>query len=405
MVPVAFRIPFLELDVPGYGLALTIGFLLSVAWAVRRATRSGANPDVVLNCAFIALIGGVVGARAMYVVHYPEQVIPANAGAVQTLLAVVNVRQGGLEVYGGVLLAAVTAVGYLLVRRHSLRWYLDIIAPSLALGMGLGRIGCFLNGCCWGHQCDLPWGVRFPFGSNAMIEQWYDGRPGLELPQELINAPPHGMLVTGESASPLPRDVLLMKERDVEKYLPVWRELKELVALQAQAKTSREQQEIARRAARLGCQADTAQKYGLVLEALDRHGLSLAQLQELARPHRALPVHPTQLYSTIVLVLLALFLSALYWRRTRDGQVICAFMVLEPWSRYLLEIIRADNPQDTFSMTVSQFIGALLVVTGVVGWLVLQRLPARSVRAVRWEPEVAAAAEGADKAGRPARGR
>jgi phosphatidylglycerol:prolipoprotein diacylglycerol transferase len=101
MMPVAFRIPFLELDVPGYGLALTIGFLLSVAWAVRRATRSGANPDVVLNCAFIALIGGVVGARAMYVVHYPEQVIPANAGAVQTVLAVVNVRQGGLEVYGG----------------------------------------------------------------------------------------------------------------------------------------------------------------------------------------------------------------------------------------------------------------------------------------------------------------
>jgi hypothetical protein len=77
MMPVVFRIPVVNIDVPGYGLVMMLGFLLSVVWAVRRATRSGGNPDVVLNCAFIALIGGVGGARLMYVVHYwDEQFAP-----------------------------------------------------------------------------------------------------------------------------------------------------------------------------------------------------------------------------------------------------------------------------------------------------------------------------------------
>ena len=149
-----------------------------------------------LNCAFIALLGGVGGARLMHVIDYWEH-FTYYPTTMSRIMAILDLRQGGLEVYGGVITAMVLAVFYLAVRRHSVRWYMDILAPSLALGMGLGRIGCFLNGCCWGTVCDQPWAVQFPFGSNAMVEQWYDGEPGTDLPKELIRIPTGGVDLTG----------------------------------------------------------------------------------------------------------------------------------------------------------------------------------------------------------------
>jgi phosphatidylglycerol:prolipoprotein diacylglycerol transferase len=364
MMPVVFRIPFVNIDVPGYGLAMMLGFLLSVVWAVRRATKSGANPDVVLNCAFIALIGGVGGSRIMYVVHYWEQ-FAHRGNWLAVALAVIDVRKGGLEVYGGFIAASLGVLVYMIFWRHSFRWYLDILAPSAALGMGLGRIGCFLNGCCWGLPSDLPWAVRFPFGSNASIEQWYAGQ--LDMPKELIWMPPNRAFPDGRPAALLPREMLRMTDADFAKIKPaldkIVREDAALIVRRQQATSAAERADIDKQASRLR-----------------------AELQELAHQHPSLPVHPTQLYSTITLVLLALLLSALYWRRTRDGQVICTMLLIEPWTRYILETIRADNPVDTFHFTISQFLALLISLIGLAGLIALQYAKPRSPRAKLWEP-------------------
>ena len=122
---------------------------------------------MVLNCGFIALIGGIFGSRTMYVLHYWEQFDQYDT-AFQTFRAIIDVRQGGLEVYGGFLLVVGAVIVYLWRGRHSIRWYFDILAPSAALGMAIGRVGCLLNGCCWGGVCtELPWGVTFPFGRRS----------------------------------------------------------------------------------------------------------------------------------------------------------------------------------------------------------------------------------------------
>ena len=112
MMPVVFRIPFLNRDIPGYGLMLMIGFMVGIIWAARRAARSKANPDVLLNCGFVALITGVVGARAMYVIHYWDQ-FKSRGDAGQVFWAVIDVTKGGMEFYGGFVLTVIAVVIWL----------------------------------------------------------------------------------------------------------------------------------------------------------------------------------------------------------------------------------------------------------------------------------------------------
>ena len=399
MHPVLFRVPVIGYEVPGYGLALMIGFLLSIVWATRRAMKSGADPDVVLNCGFLALIGGVVGARVMYVWHYWEQY--AHRGDFLAVVrAVIDVRQGGLEVYGGVIAVVVLVLGYLWWSKHSVRWYLDIMAPSAALGMALGRVGCFLNGCCWGGTCDLPWAVQFPYGSPAEVRQWSEGQPGAGLPEQLLFVAPGGMFIDGTGAIPIPREFLAMSVAELdalrklgEQHAP---KLKQLETELAAATDPKQRAALEAEIQGLERQVNTALQHSggcacrapplAALTQMKKYDLDAAELKALARQYPSLPVHPTQLYSSIALGLLAALLSAVYWRRTRDGQVICVFLFIEPPTRWLIEILRADNPVDTAGFTISQFLALLLSLAGLLGLFALRRLPPRSPRARLWEP-------------------
>jgi phosphatidylglycerol:prolipoprotein diacylglycerol transferase len=386
MKPVLFTIPFLNRDVPGYGVMLMVGFLLAIWWAVRRASKSGANPDVLLNCGFIALIAGVVGCRAMYVVHYWDQ-FANRGGFLQTAWAVIDVTRGGLEFYGGFILTAVAVLAWLRWREKvSIRWYLDIIAPSAALGLAIGRIGCFLNGCCFGSTCDLPWAVRFPFGSNPALHQWNERLPGAAVREELLYTHVPGVF------TPLPRDFLYASDERLDGAVAteaaIRQRLEACTAQLAASSDPAQQKRLRHEQAKLEYRLHRAEsKFPLVRANMKKYGLTAAELRALAESRRSLPVHPTQPYTTVTALLIALFLDALYWRRTRDGQVTCALFIIEPVSRWMLEVIRADNPVDTLGMfTVSQFLAVCMVVAGVIGLLVLRRLPPRSVRARRWEP-------------------
>jgi phosphatidylglycerol:prolipoprotein diacylglycerol transferase len=349
MMPVMFKIPGIGLEIPGYGVALMVGFLLSILWAVRRAERSGADPDVVLNCGFIALFGGILGSRFMYVVHYWEQF--AGGTPLQVFLRLIDVRKGGLEVYGGFIAVVIAVLLYLGIRRYSIRWYLDILAPSAALGMGIGRIGCFLNGCCFGGASDLPWAVRFPYGSPAQYQQWLDRDPGAGLPQELLVFSPKGVYTDGSAAFPISRESLRATDKEI------------------------------------AAEPVTATKYFDIRAQMKRYNLSAAELRALAKKYPSLPVHPAQLYSALTLCLLAALLGAVYWRRTRDGQVVCTMLLIEPWTRWMLERVRADNPVDTFGgLTISQFLAICLSAAGLIGFIVLHFQTPRSPYARLWQP-------------------
>jgi len=146
-----------------YGLMLALAFLVGTWLGMREAKRLGLDEDRLVNVILIVLIASVLGARALYVLEHIQE-FRREWGSVIALW------QGGLTLYGGVI--AGTIAGLLAAQRLGLpMWTVaDALAPSLALGTGIGRVGCFLNGCCYGRPTTLPWGVHFPPDSFAGLE-------------------------------------------------------------------------------------------------------------------------------------------------------------------------------------------------------------------------------------------
>ena len=151
------------LHIRSYGLMLAIAFLVGTWLSLKEARRYRMDEDKFLTVILFTLIGSVLGARLLYVVEHV-------ADYRQQWLSVLALWQGGLTLYGGIV--AGTLVGLWMARRQGLSpWRVaDALTPGLALGTGIGRIGCFLNGCCYGHPTRLPWGVVYPPDTFPGIE-------------------------------------------------------------------------------------------------------------------------------------------------------------------------------------------------------------------------------------------
>ena len=138
-----------------YGVMMMVGFLVGLYRALRAGRKKGIEPAALTDAALYSLLSGVVGARLVFVLlNWPE--FRRNLGSV------FSVWEGGLSFHGGV--ACAVGVVYLYTRRKRISFLLlaDTLAPSLAIAYGFTRIGCFLNGCCYGVQTHLPWAVKFP---------------------------------------------------------------------------------------------------------------------------------------------------------------------------------------------------------------------------------------------------
>ncbi len=188
MLQEIFRIPFLNIPVYGYGLMLVIGFLCGVKLAQFLARRSAIDPEVFSTAAVVMLISGVAGARMSHVLENWHEF--TRGTLLENLKAMADIRSGGLTYYGGFILATLCSIIYARRRGIPIRRGMDIVAPCLMIGLAFGRIGCFLNGCCYGAECNLPWAVSFPYYSNAYLDEFHgiDGR-------QLQKAPPAELLV------------------------------------------------------------------------------------------------------------------------------------------------------------------------------------------------------------------
>lgn len=221
MLQEIFRIHFGSIDLPiyGYGLMLVIGFMAGAHLAKFLARRSGLDGEIFMNAALLALVTGIIGARLSHVLENWKDFTKSELTLGQNLWNMINLRSGGLTYYGGFLLAFPTLIIYGRLKKLPLPLGMDIIAPALMLGLAFGRIGCFLNGCCYGAQCDLPWAVRFPYYSNAYIEQFDAGRGPLKPPAELLrDIGGHPLLLSpGETAT----NPTLLALRRGQRSLPV----------------------------------------------------------------------------------------------------------------------------------------------------------------------------------------
>ncbi len=139
-----------------YGLSVAAGVALAFYLMHKAALREGfPTPEQAYDCVFVSVVAGFIGARLFYVMQHPGEFHDKP-------LEVFAIWQGGLIFYGG-LAAGVFALWLYAVRQKlSFLRMMDFIFPFGALVHTFGRLGCFLNGCCYGRVCDLPWAVQFP---------------------------------------------------------------------------------------------------------------------------------------------------------------------------------------------------------------------------------------------------
>jgi len=137
-----------------YGVATALAFLISLLIIRHESKRKGFNPDLAYDLVLFAMIGGIVGARMVYVLSHWQEFASNPA-------QIFAIWQGGLIFYGGLIGGAVAVLALVKARKLPAGKVADIIAPCLAIGSAIGRLGCFSNGCCYGQTTTLPWGITF----------------------------------------------------------------------------------------------------------------------------------------------------------------------------------------------------------------------------------------------------
>ncbi|MHC4072042.1 MAG: prolipoprotein diacylglyceryl transferase [Planctomycetota bacterium] len=317
MYPELFELPFIHLTIKSYGLMMVIGFLAAVSLIRRLSRNITPDPQLITNAALYSLIGGVVGARLFFVIHYFDNFRTRP-------LEVLYIWEGGLELLGGVVLAVAVILFYLIYHKLPIRRYLDILAIGLMLALVFGRIGCFLNGCCYGKPTDLPWGVHFPYHSFAYLSQT-DADPERNRVEPQLKLPEEFFGYTGQDG----RRYMGLKPYD---------------------------------------------------QLTERQKIKVTEGE-----YRCLPVHPTQLYASVGAVCWCLVLY-LFWRRaqktesakgsnklfTMPGSTFSLMFILYGVSRLVLEFLRDDNPFEYAGLTISQLIGIGMIALGVAALTIFQ---------------------------------
>lgn len=202
MLPDLFTIPFLNWPIHSYGVLIVIGFLLALYCGFRQGLRIGHYAYDVLDYGFWALVGGLSGARILYIivewkrffVHDPWTSVPNLGIKIPSIFAI---WEGGLVIWGGILGGFIALVLFCLKRKLRVWEFADLCVLGLPLAQAFGRIGCLAAGCCYGHPvyhldhagqviADLPLAMRFPVGSLAYGSLFNSASPGeSELMQRL----------------------------------------------------------------------------------------------------------------------------------------------------------------------------------------------------------------------------
>ena len=151
------------LQIHSYGTMLMLGFLAGILLSRREARRLGLSPDLPLDLGVWVLIAAIVFARGLFVAMNWSDYAP------RPLEVIYLWREGGLSFHGGLLGGVIATLLFARARRLPFWTLADMLTPGLALGYGIARFGCFLNGCCYGSPTSLPWGVRFPVYPDSQI--------------------------------------------------------------------------------------------------------------------------------------------------------------------------------------------------------------------------------------------
>lgn len=341
-----------SIPVFGYGFMLFCAFIACTLLANRLAKREGIASVYIQDLAVWIFASGIIGARIWYMVQYR---LP-----VEQFFQIWN---GGLVFYGSFVGGTIGYIlaYFLIIRRHGLSlWKIaDIIAPCVAIGLCLGRIGCFFNGCCFGNVActDCP-SVHFPLCSPpryALVERGLQTAAGFTVtsdfrgPVTVAEVEPNSPAVaSGLRAGDTIEEV---NGQPIKSYDDLW---SHLVGTWPRGETR------------------------LTLTVTHPHEKRPTELETI-RP-TTLGLHPTQVYESVSTFLLSLVLLAYFPFRRRYGDVLVLLLLLYPIHRFLNEMLRNDTDPVAFGMTASQNGSIVMLLAGVCLYFWIRGQPALGVR-------------------------
>ncbi|MDK9701042.1 MAG: prolipoprotein diacylglyceryl transferase [bacterium] len=145
-----------------YGLMVFLGFAFGIWLSARRADNRGFSREIVYDASLWILISSLLGARFLYIVTHLDDFRGRWLDTISPIQSDGTIGIAGLVLLGGVIFAIAALILYSRLKKIPLFTLTDILVPGLAVGEFFGRIGCFLNGCCFGLPSHLPWAVVFP---------------------------------------------------------------------------------------------------------------------------------------------------------------------------------------------------------------------------------------------------
>jgi len=159
-------------DVRWYGILIVLGMIAAFAYAIYRSKQEGFSPDDVLDMGLYIVIFGVLGARLYYVLMKWDTFVIPGRPLIENLKALVNIRGGGLAIYGGVIAGALTAYLYCKIKKKSCLSALDMVAPGVMIAQAMGRWGNFFNGEAYGGlvaEGDFLYFLRMGLQPNKFV--------------------------------------------------------------------------------------------------------------------------------------------------------------------------------------------------------------------------------------------
>ncbi|MGL4422074.1 MAG: prolipoprotein diacylglyceryl transferase family protein [Gemmataceae bacterium] len=448
MQQILFHVPFTEslapplgFGVPGFGIMLFLAFLVATAWGGRRAARIGLPPEKSQDLALVLFLSGIAGARVLYMIQYAKNF--PDQSPLALLGQFFSIWEGGIVFYGSVIGGV---LGYLVFRRRVMRplgingWQLaDAVAPIMAIGMAIGRIGCYLNGCCWGQvACEesqpVPITARLgefplmpahmrgmllpPAPDDARMPHLYglQTNAGFSIRPRLATVDPRMQIETVEPGSAAAAAGVQPGDRIISVNGLPNRIVVSAASPKAELVTEAEKRLVAaggtalepgsgevafaslRDAATGQARLFDLQPQGVAVSTSDEanqhfrnwprgqnwldlglvRGDASAPVQCRFTP-RTMPFFPTQIYETVSMILLCGVLLAFQGFRRHDGQVMVVLMLGYSVHRFLNEAIRIE-PTYALGLTLSQWISVVIFVAAILLELYLrktqQRLPA-----------------------------
>lgn len=337
MRQVLFHIPIVGIPLYGFGAMLCLAFILCTWLASRRAEKEGIRPQIIQDLGFWLLIGGIIGARLTYLLTESRGKLLSWTERLQSALRdFYKIWDGGLVLYGSVIggVVAYLLAYYFLIRKNGVSsWKVaDVIAPTLALGVGLGRIGCLLNGCCYGAVA-CPDCIQVPYPLSGMprfdlVQKGYQTPAGFTMSDRAADDRTVGAVAAGSkaAASGLRAGDVIVKLRDFP-YAGQERAIKKYWDLEN----------------------DLTHEW-----PRGKNDLALTVKrgeQEFDLPPFepwTLGLYPTQVYESISMFL-AFFLLLAYWPvRRQPGELMALFMFCYGLQRFLVEMLRADPRPGSF---------------------------------------------------------